>query len=129
MKYLLDTHVLLWAVNEPSRLPQSVQALIEDSSNEIIFSAASIWEVVIKNGLGRDDFYVDPRILRRTLLDHDYQELLIKSEHCLAVSDLPLHHKDPFDRILIAQACVERICLLTNDHLITQYPGPIKPII
>ena len=94
--------------------------------HELFFSAASIWEIVIKNGLGRDDFKVDARVLRRGLLDNDYTELAITSDHAAMVESLPLIHKDPFDRILIAQAIAEGFTLLTADSIVAKYPGPIE---
>lgn len=126
MKLLLDTHLLLWAAGD--QLPGQIAVLIDDADNELVFSAASIWEIVIKNGLGRPDFSVDPHLLRRGLLDNGYVELPITSEHSLAVSRLPNHHKDPFDRILVAQAVVEGIMLLTSDPVVAQYPGPIRKV-
>lgn len=126
MKLLLDTHLLLWAAAEPERLPVAVRAMLEDADNEPIFSAASLWEVAIKAGLGRADFTVAPGVLRRGLLDNGYVELPIASEHAVAVAVLPTIHKDPFDRMLVAQALVEGLTLLTVDPLVVQYPGPIR---
>jgi|ERR1700722_4357782 PIN domain nuclease of toxin-antitoxin system len=128
MKLLLDTHLLLWAAGEPKRLSREARALIEAPDNEPIFSSASLWEVAIKRGLGRDDFQADPRLLRRSLLDNGYCELPITSEHAVAVGDLPLLHKDPFDRILIAQSSFEGILLLTTDPLVAQYAGTIRRV-
>ncbi|HKS77216.1 MAG TPA: type II toxin-antitoxin system VapC family toxin [Terriglobales bacterium] len=128
MKLLLDTHVLLWAAGEPKRLSAKARGLINNSSHELFFSAASIWEVAIKRGLGRNDFQADPRVLRRGLLDNGYRELPISSEHVVAIESLPALHKDPFDRILIAQATVEGIPLLTVDSLVAKYPGPIRVV-
>lgn len=128
MKLLLDTHVLLWAAGQPERLPASARALIDDRRNELIFSVASLWEIAIKNGLGRNDFQADPRALRRGLLDNGYQEMPIGGQHALALDVLPLIHKDPFDRILVAQAIVEGVTLLTVDTLVAQYPGPVRKL-
>lgn len=128
MDLLLDTHVLLWAAAQPDRLPEAVVAELEDKANRLYFSAASIWEVVIKNGLGRDDFQVDPHLLRRGLVENGYRELPISSQHSLAVAHLPPIHKDPFDRILIAQAEFEGLLLLTADDQVARYPGPIRRI-
>jgi PIN domain nuclease of toxin-antitoxin system len=102
--------------------------LINNPENQLLFSAASLWEVAIKRGLGRDDFKVDTRLLRRGLLDNGYNELPIISDHVVAVDSLPLIHKDPFDRILVAQATVEGVTLLTIDSLVSQYPGPIRTV-
>jgi PIN domain nuclease of toxin-antitoxin system len=126
MKLLLDTHLLLWAAGEPQRLSKQARTLINNPDNELLFSAASLWEVAIKRGLGREDFKVDARLLRRGLLDNGYSELPIISDHVVATESLPPIHKDPFDRILVAQATVEGITLLTVDSLVSQYPGPIK---
>jgi PIN domain nuclease of toxin-antitoxin system len=126
MKLLLDTHLLLWAAGEPQRLSKQARKLIDDAENELLFSAASLWEVAIKRGLGREDFRVDVRLLRRGLLDNGYGELPIISDHVVATESSPPIHKDPFDRILVAQATVEGITLLTMDSLVSQYPGPIR---
>ncbi|MEW6339788.1 MAG: type II toxin-antitoxin system VapC family toxin [Pseudomonadota bacterium] len=128
MKLLLDTHLLLWAAGEPHRLSPEARRLIEDRAYELFFSAASLWEVAIKRGLGREDFRVDPRLLRRGLLDNGYSELVIESAHAVAVDTLPPIHKDPFDRILVAQAWTEGITLLTADPLVAQYPGPVQRV-
>jgi PIN domain nuclease of toxin-antitoxin system len=128
MKLLLDTHVLLWAAGEPQRLSKQARRLIDSPDNELLFSAASLWEVAIKRGLGRKDFKVDARPLRRGLLDNGYGELPIISDHVVATESLPPIHKDPFDRILVAQAIVEGVTLLTIDSLVSQYPGPIRTV-
>ena len=128
MKLLLDTHVLLWAAGKPDRLSVSALALLEDPQNTLQFSPASLWEVAIKRGLGRSDFQVDPRVLRRGLIDNGYQELAITSEHAVMVDTLPPLHKDPFDRILIAQATVEGIMLVTTDSVVAKYPGTIRHV-
>jgi len=126
MKFLLDTHILLWAAGSPEKLSQQAKSIIEESENELFFSAASLWEISIKIGLGRDDFIVDARVLRRALIDNGYQELSITGLHSVSVKDLPVIHKDPFDRILLSQAMVEGFTLLTSDKTIAQYSGPIK---
>lgn len=128
MKLLLDTHLLLWAAGDAGQLSMPARSLIEDPGNELFFSAASIWEIAIKLRLGRADFHVDARVLRRALLDNGYNELPVTSEHAVAIDTLPLIHKDPFDRILVAQAMIEGITLLTADSLVAQYPGPIRPV-
>lgn len=132
MKLLLDTHLLLWAAKSDLRSTDglSVEAatLIDDPANALFFSAASIWEITIKNSLGREDFKVDLHLLLRGLLDNGYLEIAINSVHSLAVGNLPSLHKDPFDRLLIAQATVEGITLLTFDPLVATYPGPIRKV-
>ena len=126
MKLLLDTHLLLWAAGTPNRLSRDALNLINDPANELVFSAASLWEVAIKRGLGRSDFQADSRLLRRGLLDNGYSELPILSNHVVAIDALPPIHKDPFDRLLVAQATVEGITLLTSDSVVAQYPGPLR---
>lgn len=126
MKLLLDTHLILWAAGGGKRLSGVARSLIEAPENELFFSAASLWEVAIKHGLGRHDFQVNNRILRRELLDNGYIELPVSSVHTLDLDSLPSIHKDPFDRILIAQSMVEGITLLTSDPIVAQYPGPIR---
>lgn len=121
MKLLLDTHILLWAAGEPEKLSESARTLLSTSENSLLFSAASIWEIVIKLGLGREDFKVDPYRLRKMLLAHGYTELVVTTEHALKVYSLPFLHKDPFDRLLIAQARTEGMLLLTNDASVSQY--------
>jgi PIN domain nuclease of toxin-antitoxin system len=126
MKFLLDTHLLLWAAGQPNRLSASARKLIDTPTNELLFSAASIWEVAIKRGLGRSDFQADPRLLRRGLLDNGYSELPVLSDHVVAIDTLPPIHKDPFDRLLVSQATVEGITLLTADSMVARYPGPLR---
>jgi PIN domain nuclease of toxin-antitoxin system len=128
MKLLLDTHLLLWAAGHPDRLSAEARSLIDNPQNEVLFSAASLWEVAIKRGLGRDDFKADARVLRRGLLDNGYSELPIVSDHVVAIESLPTIHKDPFDGVLVAQATVEGITLLTIDPLVAKYPGPIRTV-
>ncbi len=128
MKLLLDTHLLLWVALQPARVPSDCRPLLDDPQNQLVFSAASLWEIAIKRGLGRDDFRVDPRLLRRGLLDNQYTELAITSEHAIATDTLPPIHKDPFDRILVAQSLVEGITLLTTDRLVAQYQGTVRQV-
>ncbi len=128
MKLLLDTHLLLWAAHDPKRLSKAARTLIEDLGNELLFSAASLWEITIKGGLGRKDFQVDARLLRRALLDNGYTELPITGEHAINVDRLPSTHKDPFDRMLVAQATVEGITLVTTDSKLAGYTGPIRKV-
>lgn len=126
MKFLLDTHVLLWAAGRPDRLSSAARKLLKSPGNELFFSAANLWEVAIKRGLGRKDFHADPRLLRRGLLDNGYSELPILSDHVVAIESLPPIHKDPFDRLLVAQATVEGVTLLTMDSSVAAYPGPVR---
>ena len=128
MRLLLDTHLLLWAAGQPERLPASAGVLLDDAENEPVFSSASLWESAIKRGLGREDFKVEARSLRRALLDNGYEELPVTGTHAVAIEGLPPIHKDPFDRILVAQATVEGITLLTADPLVARYPGPVRRV-
>ncbi len=128
MKLLLDTHLLLWAAGQPSRLSPAARAYLDNPDNELLFSAASFWEIAIKQGLGRDDFRLDARLLRRGLRDNGYGELPVTSAHTLMLDTLPPLHKDPFDRILVAQCIAEGITLLTADPLVAQYPGPVRSV-
>jgi PIN domain nuclease of toxin-antitoxin system len=128
VRFLLDTRLLLWAAGPVELLPDAAVTLLDDPDNELYFSVTSLWEVTIKHGLRRSDFRADPRVLRRELLENGYRELTITSDHATAVGVLPPIHKDPFDRILIAQAMVEAITLLTSDPIIARYPGPIRAV-
>ncbi|RNJ50673.1 type II toxin-antitoxin system VapC family toxin [Methylocystis hirsuta] len=128
MRLLLDTHIILGAAIAPARLSQKAKALLGNNDNELVFSVASLWEIMIKRSLNRDDFHVDPRALRRGLQDNGYHELPVLGRHALATDALPLIHKDPFDRLLIAQAVVEGLTLLTADALLATYPGPVEKI-
>jgi PIN domain nuclease of toxin-antitoxin system len=117
---------LLWTAFQSSRLPDTVRGLIADTDNELVFSAASVWEIAIKSALGRADFPYDPTLLRRGLLDNGYEELSVTSAHAVTAASLPPIHKDPFDRMLVAQAIVEGITLITADARVAQYPGPVR---
>ena len=128
MKLLLDTHIVLWAAGQPEKLSESARTLLTTSENVLFFSAASIWEIVIKRGLGREDFKVDPRRLRNMLIMHGYTELSVTAEHALTVETLPLLHKDPFDRLLLAQARTEGMQLLTVDASVIQYEESVLAV-
>lgn len=128
MILLLDTHLLLWAAAQPERLTVTARSMIEEPSNELWFSAASLWEITIKHGLGRADFRVDAQVFRRALLGNGYTELAITSQHAIATAHLPPIHKDPFDRLLVAQATTEGALLLTADAVVAQYPGPVRRV-
>ena len=128
MKLLLDTQLLLWAAGSPERLSRSARKLLGDPRHELMFSAASLWEVAIKNTLGREDFRVEPRLLRRGLLDNGYVELPVTSEHAVGIDALPPLHKDPFDRLLLAQAASEGIALVTADDQLARYGGAVRKV-
>ena len=128
MRLLLDTRLLLWTVDQYERLSARARRLIGDRENEPVFSTASLWEIAIKHALRRSDFRYDPRVMRRALLDNRYEELPVTGEHAVAVANLPPLHRDPFDRMLVAQSIVEGITLLTSDPRIAQYPAPIRRV-
>jgi PIN domain nuclease of toxin-antitoxin system len=128
MRLLIDTPLLLWAAGQSARLSPLARSLIGDPDNELPFSAASLWEIAIKAGLGRDDFRVDATRLRRGLLNNGYRELAITGEHAVAVTGLPMIHKDPFDRLLLAQGMVEDVTLLTSDPVMTRYPASVRQV-
>jgi len=128
VKLLLDTHVLLWAAGRPERLSSKARRWLNDAENTLVFSVASLWEVAIKRSIGRRDFSVDPRQLRRGLLDNGYDELNVTAAHVLALSALPPLHKDPFDRMLVAQSAVEGITLVTSDRAVARYSDTIETI-
>ncbi|MDX0479915.1 PIN domain nuclease [Sinorhizobium medicae] len=120
--------MLLWAAGVPGRLSNEARALIEGPGNTLDFSAASVWEIAIKRGLGRMDFDADPRLLRRGLLDNGYQELRVEGTQALALDQLPPIHQEPFDRIAIAQSLVEGFTLVTSDEVVSRYPGPSRVV-
>jgi len=128
MDILLDTHILLWSVYQTRLLSEETRNILESGSNRLFFSAANLWEITIKKAQDRADFQVDPRPLRETLLLGGFQELQITSEHAMAVGQLPKIHRDPFDRILIAQSAVEGCVLLTVDRKVSQYSGNIRKV-
>ncbi|HEY8054870.1 MAG TPA: type II toxin-antitoxin system VapC family toxin [Terriglobales bacterium] len=126
MRLLPDTHLLLWGAVAPERLSALARRLISDEQHELFYSAASLWEVAIKIALGKRDFTTGPAHLRERLLANGYQELPVTGRHAVAVAGLPLIHKDPFDRLLVAQALVEDITLLTVDARLARYPAPVR---
>ena len=128
MRLLLDTHVLLWAVGMSARLSTATRQMLETPDNEVYYSAANLWEIAIKSRLRRTDFQVDPEPLLAALPAMDFTELPITACHAAAVARLPPLHRDPFDRLLIAQSQVEPMILLTNDELLVQYGASVRLI-
>jgi PIN domain nuclease of toxin-antitoxin system len=128
LNFLVDTHLLLWAAGEPSKLSKSAQKVLSDASSILWFSAASIWEVAIKRGLGRGDFQIEPQALRRGLIENGWLEAAVSGEHAVATLSLPPIHKDPFDRMLLAQVQVEGYTLLTSDKIVATYPGLVRRV-
>ena len=125
MKLLVDSHLLIWAASAFDRLSPKARAILGDQDNVLFFSAASLWELSIKAARHPDTFKVDPRRMRRNLLNNGWLELPVTSEHGVATFDLPQTHKDPFDRILVAQAMVEGFALLTADAVLAAYGSPV----
>jgi PIN domain nuclease of toxin-antitoxin system len=121
VRLLLDTHLLLWATASSARLPREARELLQDDRNEVYYSAASIWEIAIKSSLRRKDFRVELSQLLNVLPEMGLIELPIIAVHAAGVADLPLIHRDPFDRLLIAQSILEPLTLLTNDALLDRY--------
>lgn len=128
MNLLLDTHVLLLAAGQPTKLTSTAQALLLDAAHELFFSPVSIWEVSIKRALDRQDFRADARRLWRMLLANGYRELSLTCEHAIAVAALPPLLKDPFDRLLLAQARVEGFELVTADRALAAYGDGIRQL-
>jgi PIN domain nuclease of toxin-antitoxin system len=123
---LLDTNLLLWAAADSKRLPRLARELLEDPANEVYYSAASIWEIAIKSSLRRKDFRIDLGSLQSVLPDMDFIELPVTAAHAAGITRLPLIHRDPFDRLLIAQSIVEPLTLLTNDAILERYRGSVR---
>ena len=126
MQLLLDTHLLLWAVVEPERLDVALVGMLEDPLNTPVFSVVSLWELVIKRGLDRPEFQIEPSLLRQVLVEAGWRELVVEARHMLAVAQLPALHRDPFDRLLLAQAQADGLLLITADQQLAQYPGPVR---
>ncbi len=121
MRVLLDTHVLIWALIEPGRLTPDVRSTLENPVHEVMFSAASIWEIAIKSALGRSDFRVAPARIAEVALESGFVELPVRVPAALRVAALPHHHRDPFDRLLVAQAMCEPAVLYTADPQLAAY--------
>jgi PIN domain nuclease of toxin-antitoxin system len=126
VRLLLDTQLMIAVVAQSHRLSTTARSLIEDKNNDVFFSVVSIWEVAIKCSLERNDFTYEPDFMREALLENDFTELEMTAAHAIGVRILPHLHKDPFDRLLIAQAISENILLMTTDRKISAYPGPIR---
>lgn len=128
MRLLVDTHLLLWAVASSRQLPRGARTLIEDPANEVYYSAASIWEIAIKSALRRKDFRVDVPALLAALPRMGFVELPVTGAHAARVVQLANIHRDPFDRLLVAQSVVEPLTLLTNDALLARYGHGIRVV-
>lgn len=128
MTFLLDTHILLWAAARDKMMSARAEEIIRDEAAVLVFSAASIWEIAIKRGLDRLDFRADPAAMRAGLIANGYQELAIDSRHAAAVLTLPRLHADPFDRILVAQAQIEGMRLITMDEKVVAYGAWVERV-
>jgi PIN domain nuclease of toxin-antitoxin system len=128
MRLLLDTHILLWAVGMSNRLSAATRQMLETPDNEVYYSAANLWEIAIKSSSRRTDFQIDPEQLLAALPTMGLTELPITARHAAAVARLPPLHRDPFDRLLIAQSQVEPMILLTNDEWLVQYGASVRLI-
>ncbi len=121
MRILLDTHLLLWAMAASQKLPRAVKSQLLDPGNEVYYSAASVWEIAIKRGLRRAQFRIDIDDLLNALRESGFLELPVDARHAAGVAHLPPIHKDPFDRLLVAQSMAEPMTLLTNDKIVAEY--------
>jgi PIN domain nuclease of toxin-antitoxin system len=128
VRLLLDTHVLLWSVASSRKLTKPARALLEDPENELFYSPASLWEIAIKSGLRRKGFSIDVEALHAAFPESGLAELPIRAVHALALARLPDVHRDPFDRMLVAQAWTEPLVLVTNDEILARYPAPVRLI-
>jgi PIN domain nuclease of toxin-antitoxin system len=128
MKLLLDTHILLWSISESRRLSASARELLGRTESQLVFSVASLWEVAVKTAQGKIGFRVDVSVMRRNLIENGYEELAVTGAHVAGLAGLPTIHKDPFDRMLVAQALVEGVTLITSDATVALYPGPIRRV-
>ena len=128
MRLLVDTHLLLWSAAKSRRLPKEARRLLEDPANEILFSAASLWEIVIKAALRKPDFKADVALLRPALTEMGFAELAVSGAHAERLAGLPPIHKDPFDRMLVAQSLAEPLVLLTNDAALAGYGGVVRVV-
>jgi PIN domain nuclease of toxin-antitoxin system len=121
VRLLLDTHILIWALITPKRLAPKTRAMLEDRENDVLFSAASVWEMAIKAALGRADFKVSPDVMVEAAVDSGFRELAVRSPVALLAARLPPHHRDPFDRMLVAHAMNESAMLYTADRQLAAY--------
>ncbi len=122
MRLLLDTNAVIWAALDPDRISEPIRRLLSDTGNQLSYSVTALWEIAIKNGT-RKSLQIDPFTLRALLKEAGFEELPITAEHTLATSRLPRLHGDPFDRILLAQAAVEEMTLITSDRTMLEYPN------
>jgi len=127
VRLLLDTHILLWCLQDDDNLPDQARQLIL-SADAVYASAANIWEIIIKTSTGKLKIETDPPDLVQAIVDSGFEMICIKPEHALKLMDLEDFHRDPFDRILIAQSLVEPLHLVTCDSVVAQYGGNVVPV-
>ena len=123
MRLLLDTHVLVWCLSGDRKLPPATAEVIRDPATDVYFSSVSIWEVAIKSALGK--MRADANAMLKHLVDEGFKELPVMARHAVATVTLPMHHRDPFDRLLVAQSRLESLRLLTNDKIMALYGEPV----
>ncbi len=128
MTFLLDTHFVLWLPIGGRGISRAARRLVSDSANELLFSAVSLWEIGLKRARYRRSFAFDPSVIRRQMLENGFDELPVTGQHVVAADSLPRIHKNPLDRLLVAQAMVEGITLLTADSTLARYPGSIRKV-
>ena len=128
MNFLLDTHILIWAAISPHKFSSELASLLSDPSNHLYFSSASIWEISIKESLGKKDFKVSSKKLHGGLIENGYKEIKVSALHAMEVIKLPFIHRDPFDRISAATAIWENMPLLTNDSTLSPYHSLVRII-
>ena len=121
MNYLLDTHILLWTLVDPEKVPARMRRIVEDTGNRVWFSAASIWEIAIKHSLAKPDFTVEAATIWKAARETGLEELAVTAEHAMGVDALPWLHRDPFDRLLVAQARTGDMKLLSVDPEVNAY--------
>jgi PIN domain nuclease of toxin-antitoxin system len=126
VNFLLDTHILIWAAISPHKISPELASLLSDPSNHLYFSSASIWEISIKESLGKRDFHVSSNKLHDGLVENGYNEIKVSALHAMGVIKLPFIHRDPFDRILVATAIWENMPLLTNDSTLSPYHSLVR---
>ncbi len=127
-QFLLDTNILLAALIAPNTLPTDIRSQLCDPANSILFSAASLWEIAIKCSLGREDFNFRPEDIQQLALETGFTELPVQSGHCFRITDLPWHHRDPFDRLLVSQSQAIPAYLLTTDKLLARYSDLVRVV-
>ena len=126
MNFLLDTHILIWAAISPHKISSELASLLSDPGNHLYFSSASIWEIPIKESLGKRDFEISSKKLHGGLIENGYKEIKVSALHAMEVIKLPFFHRDPFDRVLVATAIWENMPLLTNDSTLSSYHSLVR---